>query len=95
MSRTLIVAWISAAVLVSGCKKDIDKSQMDAMAAWSSAVCSCTTKACAEALAKPKDVGQLAPGNIYDKFTRESIQMYDNLQITGESCERKLKIENK
>ena len=92
MSKTLLLlTLISSAVLVSGCKKDIDKSQMDAVAAWSTAVCQCTTKACADALTKPKDVAELAPGNIYDTFTRESIQTYENLRITGVACEGKLK----
>ena len=66
---------------------------MDANAAWSIAVCGCTTKACADALTKPKDVGQLAPGNIYDTFTRESIRTYDEIHGTGEACERKLRLE--
>jgi hypothetical protein len=91
MSRTLALVLISSAILVSGCKKDIEKSQMDAVAAWSTAVCACTTKACADALTKPKSVGQLASGNIYDTFTRESIQTYDQIHTTGDVCEAKLK----
>ena len=95
MSRTIVATLIGAALLVTGCKKDIDKSQMDAMATWSSAVCQCTTKACADALTKPTDVGQLAPGNIYDTFTRESIHTYDSLEITGSVCVGKLTSEKK
>ena len=86
MQKALLA--VVAFVVLVGCKKDVDKEHMDAVADWSKKICKCKDaddpKKCNEKLFKARpDYG---PGIPSDVYTRESMKAWDEISYVGMKC---------
>jgi hypothetical protein len=91
------LAMVALVVAASGCKKRVETERLDAVAAWSKAVCKCAeiknndaANKCLGAIKRDpkselsfKSVGQ----NIYDVYTSESIHDFNDIEAFGLKCE--------
>jgi hypothetical protein len=89
-SKVGALAAVALAVAASGCKKRVETERLDAVAAWSKAVCKCAeiknndaANKCLGAIKRDPKSGQ----NIYDVYTSESIHDFNDIEAIGLKCE--------
>jgi hypothetical protein len=89
----IAAALLGAAVIGLGCQSEVAKSDLDAINAWSTAICACAAKSGAEAkqcAAKtPKPTLETMSGG-RPKYKLESIKVYDQAANRGDMCAAKI-----
>jgi hypothetical protein len=91
-----LISAVLGGLLVSGCEKSIEKSRMEAAAAYSKSMCDCAqkpaaeAKSCAAGVKKPDDpIGEkgLFGG---PKYTLDSLHAYIDMESLGDQCNSKI-----
>ena len=95
-STSRVLLMMLGASMVAGCQTEIPKEDLEAMGAWSAAVCDCTkkkssrdAKVCAASLKKPAPLDVTTSGG-KPKYKPEGAQMYSGFKVTGETCEHEI-----
>ena len=93
--RRLVVCAIAFTLV--GCRSDIPKQDMEAIAAWSKAACKCAeqdaskAKSCTEDLKKPSfDLYAKGLLDIDLKYKQTSTSAYSDIRGIGETCALKV-----
>jgi len=84
---------VGAGVVALGCQSEVPKSDLDAISAWSTAICACADKSgaaaktCAAGVKKPA-FETMSGGR--PKYKLESVAVYDAAAYRGTVCQAKI-----